>query len=101
MELSFMSSSEGCQQNNGFQQASMRVSKLIPTVTHLLQQTIPFNSATPRAEHIQTMTEANCDPHLAPKQMRTCTLSTTLASQLLDANILLKVFDTLYVPGKR
>jgi len=57
------SSSEGCYQNTGFQAASMRVLKLIPTMTHLLQQgyiyfnrATPSNSATPWAKHTQTIT---------------------------------------------
>jgi len=59
-------SSEGCWQNTGFQAARMRVLKPTPTGIHLLQQghthsnkATPSNSATPWAEHIQTITLRN------------------------------------------
>ena len=58
------SSSEVCQLNTGFQAARMRVLKLTPTEMHLLQQghtyynrDTPSNSASPWAQHIQTITK--------------------------------------------
>ena len=55
-------SSKVCYHNTCFKAARMTFLKPIPTVTHLLQQdhtysnrTIPTNSATPWAKHIQTI----------------------------------------------
>jgi hypothetical protein len=55
-------SSESCYQNTGFQVARMKVLKPTPTMTHFLQhhhtysnRAIPSYSATPCAEHIQTI----------------------------------------------
>ena len=57
------SSSEDCKQNTGFQAARTTVLKPTPTVAPLLQKghtysnrAIPYNSASPCAEHIQTTT---------------------------------------------
>jgi hypothetical protein len=57
------SSSEGCQQNTGYQAARTRILKATSTVPCLLQKgptysnkTTPSNSATPWAKHIETKT---------------------------------------------
>ena len=41
------SSSEGCQQDTGFQEARLRVLKPTPTVTHLLQQGHTYSKTVP------------------------------------------------------
>jgi hypothetical protein len=58
-----LSSSKCCEWNTDFQAARKRVLKLMPTVTHFLQQghtysnkTTPLNGATPWAKHIQIIT---------------------------------------------
>ena len=59
-------SSKVCYHNTFFKAARMTFLKPIPTVTHLLQQehtysnrTVPTNSATPWAKHIQTIKKSS------------------------------------------